>query len=424
MAVDLATGNRTPFSTGSTAAEHAFYTTHALVMDAAGQRLLAVHAPYNLVAISLANGERTLINGLILGSGPAADYRLNAAFDPVARRLFVPQGLKDLIEVDVVTQARTVIRGSSFGTSNVAWTHLGITIEPGGGAASLLSVEGAFGILSRFNAVTAERNTVSYLDFVGTGPSIKGATDMALDRRAAVNSRTAFVLVRQPYSFEPTPRLVSVDIAAGNRTLVAGIAVGNTSDPQKMALDVTNNRIVFTNDEVSPAIADGLYAMDLSTGITSVISDRSHSGPTLVNASYVVLEPAESPTRALVADRSQSRILAVDLATGTRTVFDTLIEGRAGPMLLDSVNSRLLVNIVGAPESLVTVPLRFDGSSRLLITGASPVSGLIRGGGPPQLAVTSFDVDVPNDVAYLFSDGNRSLIAVDMLSGDRIVLER
>jgi len=42
----------------------------------------------------------------------------------------------------------------------------------------------------------------------------------------------------------------------------------------------------------------------------------------------------------------------------------------------------------------------------------------------PILEVSSFDVDVPDDVAYLFSDGNRSLIAVDMLSGDRVVLER
>ena len=390
MAVDLATGNRTPFSTGATAAEHSFHTTHAMVMDAPGQRLLAVHAPDNLVAISLATGERTLINSVGLGSGPRSDFRTNAAFDPVARRLFVPQGFKDIIEVDVVTQARTVIRGSSFGTGNVGWTHLGITLEPGGGATSLLSVEGAFGILSRLNVVTTERNTVSYVDSVGTGTTIKGATDMALDRRAAANSRSALVLVRQPYVFEPPPKLVSVDLTTGNRTLVAGIAVGNYSDPQKMALDVANNRIVFTNDEISPAIADGLYAMDLSTGITSVISDGSHSGPALGNASYVVLEPAGNPTRALVADRSQSRILSVDLATGTRTVFDTLIEGHAGPMLVDAVHSRLLVNIVDAPESLVTVPLRIDGSSRLLITGANPVSGLVRGGGPPQLAVEQF----------------------------------
>ena len=424
MAVDLATGNRTPFSTGVTAPENRFNYVHAMVMDAPGQRLLAVNAPYNLVAISLANGERTMINGFIVGSGPQADYRLNAAFDPVARRLFAPKGLKDLIEVDVVTQARKVIQGSSFGSGSVGWTQLGTTLEPGGGATSLLCVEGVFGIVSRLNVVTGERNTVSYVDWVGSGPTIKGATDMALDRRAAVNSRSALVLVGQSYDLQATPGLFSVDLTTGNRTRVAGIAVGNTSDPKKMALDVANNRIVFTNDEVSPAVADGLYAMDISTGITTTISDGSHAGPALGNASYVVLEPAVNPTRALVADRSQSRILAVDLATGTRTVFDTLIDGHAGPMLVDSVNSRLLVNIVDTPESLVTVPLRIDGSSRLLITGASPVSGLVRGGGPPQLAVKSFDVDVANDVAYLFSDGNRSLIAVDMLSGDRIVLER
>jgi hypothetical protein len=191
-----------------------------------------------------------------------------------------------------------------------------------------------------------------------------------------------------------------------------------------MSLDVVNNRIVFTNDELSSVVPDGLYAIDLATGITSTLSNGSHSGPTLGNASYVVLEPATNPTRALVADKSQPRILAVDLATGARTVFDTLIAGRAGPMLVDSARSRLYVAITDAPSSLVTVPLRIDGSSRLVISGANPVSGLVHGGGPPQLAVTSFDVDAANDVAYVYSSGSRMLMAIDMESGDRIVIER
>jgi hypothetical protein len=428
LAVDIATGNRTPFSIGTTGGGNPIVSASAMVMDAAGQRVLVINGARDIVAVSLANGDRTLINTSGLGTGPSPFFGFHAAFDPVARRLFASQMLGDLIEVDVVTQVRTVISGSNIGPEGLRSTQLGLSLEPTSGTAiSLVSVEGAFGAVSRFDLATAGRASVSYFDTigpgVGAGPSLRNATDLKFDARAA-NGRSALVLVQRPITVQENPKLVSVDLASGNRTRVAEIVVGTYGEPQKMALDVAGNRVVFTHDELSPAIPDQLYAMDLATGVTSTISDGSHSGPTLGNASHIVLEPAANPTRALVADGSQPRILAIDLATGTRTVFDTLLAGRGGPMFVDTANARLIMANADAPASLVTVPLAFDGSSRLLLSGTSPVSGVVRGGGPPQVAVSSMAIDVPNDVAYVFSGGSRSLMAIDMLTGDRVVIER
>ncbi len=425
IAVDLATGNRSRFSIGSTGSGISFLGPGAMVMDAFGQRVIVSDIFGDLIAASLATGDRTAIRA---PSPPEffASYGGYFGFDPAARRLFATNLAKGVAEVDVITGVPRLFAGSGIGISSVYSVDLGLSIEPPSGApARLVAVEGAFGILSQLDLAVSTRTDIS-AESVGSGPPLKAARDMLLDRRPAGN-RSALVLVGQPLGTSQIPSLVSVDLANGNRTLVANVVSGSYDNPRNMALDVAGNRIVFTNDEISPALTDGLYALDLTTGAVSTISSTMHPGPAIAKAGHVVLEPAVNPTRAFVNDLAQPRILEIDLATGVRSVFAPLLDGHGGPLFVDSARSRLFVTNGAAPSYLMTVPLAFDGSSRQIISGSDPLAGplgVIRGTGPPQYEVSSLAVDLANEVAYVGNGGNQSIMAIDIQSGDRVIVAR
>jgi hypothetical protein len=257
---------------------------------------------------------------------------------------------------------------------------------------------------------------------VGGGPSLQNATDMVLDRRPAANGRAVLVLVGGT-----TPKLVSVDVPTGDRTLIADINAGITDNaPQRMALDVANNRVLFSNNESQVPAVDEIYTVDLANGAVTMISGPSNTGPEFVVPSHIVLDPAANPTRALIADYYSPQILAIDLASGNRSTFDSAGSGsgltytRIGPMIIDIARNRLLAHHIDYPSNLFARPLA--GGARELISGANPTGLAVRGSGPPFFWVQAMDVDFAADVGYAASTNNGSIIAVDLVSGDRVVI--
>jgi hypothetical protein len=192
-----------------------------------------------------------------------------------------------------------------------------------------------------------------------------------------------------------------------------------------ISLDVANNRVLFTNDE-SAGDVDQLYAVNLANGNITAISDASKTGPMSLTPGSMVLDPATNPTRAIVADPFAAQFLTINLATGNRSTFDTSSGGagitysRTGPMVVDVPRSRILVNHVNYPSNIFTIPLA--GGTRELVSGADPIGLAVRGTGPPLFWVTAMDVDSAGQVVYEASSNNASIFAVDMVSGDRVVL--
>lgn len=107
--------------------------------------------------------------------------------------------------------------------------------------------------------------------------------------------------------------------------------------PQAIAWDDANARLLIGDSQL-----DALLALDLATGTRSLIADVSHgTGPALDAVTALALDGARS--RALVLERSE--LIAVDLASGDRTplasVGDNVIY--PGAMAVDAAGDRALV---------------------------------------------------------------------------------
>jgi hypothetical protein len=183
--------------------------------------------------------------------------------------------------------------------------------------------------------------------------------------------------------------------------------------------------VLFTRSD-SGGATNWVSAISLANGALSVVSGPSNSGPSLSVPSHVVLEPAANPVRALVSDFYNAQVLAVDLPSGDRSTFDSPGTGsgltwtRVGPMNIDTVRGRIYMHHTDYPSNLFSRPLA--GGERVLVSGANPLGLAVRGSGPPFYYVQAMDVDFATDVGYASSTNNGSIIAVDLVSGDRVII--
>jgi hypothetical protein len=436
VAIDIATGDRTEFSTSTPVGTGtALVAPTSMVIDAARNQLVVLDFPENkLVGVNLGNGNRTPLNSFTLGSGPYPSFVNALAINPATNTLFAGQNSGAVYAIDLTTQARTSLVNTDVGLSDriSAPQNLALVSEPFFGT-SLIYLQGIQGQLYRLNPDTGTRSIVSWSAppsvMIGTGPSLAGAVDFVVDRRPGAGNS---VLVMVANNFTAQYELLSVDLATGNRTHVADVVSDHVDKyPMRMALDVAGNRVLYTNTSLSGPHIDQLFAIDLATGVTSTISDASSGNaatyPVLGN---IVLEPAANPTRALVtkSDGFTGEIVSVDLATGARSLFDSPSAGSGvtyrypGPMFLDAAGARLLWANPGYPANFVSRPLA--GGARQLVSGVDPTSMSVRGTGPEQRAVSGVDVDTVNEVAYVTSVNSQSIMAIDLLSGDRIIIAR
>lgn len=267
---------------------------------------------------------------------------------------------------------------------------------------------------------------------VGTGPALDTGVDMVLDTRSPSPGSRALVLTGIPDG-----AVIAVDLATGNRTPLA--ALGNAiglHQPRSLVLDAANDRVLILDNDNFVSNFDGLYAMNLTTGAVTTVSDGLNVG---TGAGFglpvdLVLEPATNPTRVLVSQVAQSisggavngpNILSIDLATGVRSVFSAASGAPGGIALplptflyLDAANARLL-GLNGYPSNLYQIPL--DTRVRGLISGAAVSGDAGTGGGFQAFGQNGLDVDPVRGVAYTFSE-NRALMAIDLVSGDRVLV--
>ncbi len=138
--------------------------------------------------------------------------------------------------------------------------------------------------------------------------------------------------------------IVSVNIEDGRRTLISGW--GRGSGPAfvgmtDVALDSANSRVLV----LSPG---AIFAVDLSTGDRTIISDSSHSGR--IFGSPTSIEIDDVSNRAFVTEQVRGAIVEVNLISGDRSDLSSnaLIgsgEDFAQPVdvVLDAANERLIV---------------------------------------------------------------------------------
>jgi hypothetical protein len=416
VAFDIGTGMLTDFSTASQGSGPGFMSPIGLTLDAGNQQLLVMDGIQGLMTVDLEGGNRLrleLTGFDELGNGAVM-------FDGANRSLYVTQRNGWIADIDV--DARTIVRmsGSSLASPNgVGPGGDAVAIEQiSGRATSLITlVGGPAGQLRRFDLATGNGTVISDFFGIGAGPRIDTPIDLVLDQP---NNRA---LIVQGF-IVAEPQALAVDLTSGDRTvLVEDDGSDELGIPWRFAHDTTGNRLVYGRIDGQGGGYE-LHAVNLATREISLVSGVAAGGPGLGSTGRIVLHPAASPVRAMVTDTSSNRILSVDLVSGQREVFNTVASGNAGTLFMDEANSRLFVTNDAAPVSVITVPLSSSGGERTVISGPDSVTASMRGEGPAMYDVVRFEVDVSVGVAYAASRGGAALFAVDVVSGDRVVIAR
>ena len=206
----------------------------------------------------------------------------------------------------------------------------------------------------------------------------------------------------------------AVDLSTGITTVLSAMGVGTGpafSDDLEggIALDAGNGRLLVTDDG-----ADSVIGVDLTTGNRTLVSGPNNTGP----AFGIMYGIAVGTGRAFVADSSTDGIIAFDLTTGDRTLITSPSLG-TGPDLttprdvdIDSANNRLLVVGTGA-DALVAVDLTTGNRTE--------ISGPNVGMGVAFNSIRGVTFDAMNNLALVADagNGNEGIVAVDLATGNR-----
>lgn len=271
-----------------------------------------------ILSMSLATGERSLLSGPGRGSGPPFVALADVIVSPLPSPCMtvLDAGAGALLDVDLLSGARSELSGPGRGAGPPFARALRlaasfppfqldgcaprvIVIDDPGGSATLLSVELASGDRTILSDATT-----------GFGPALLAPSALEILHGAA----SATVLDRA------RPAVFEVDLASGDRSVLANLpglfAQGTdlaTIEPERLLIAV--------------ASPPGLHVLRLSSGSTLVLSDAAAgAGPAFgLPASVEVVASAlagggSRPSTAHVVDLLRGAVLAVDLVSGERVI--------------------------------------------------------------------------------------------------------
>ncbi len=428
IAIDVATGNRSVFSSslGAIGTGPATQGPMALALDPVRNRLLiADNFVFGIMAIELDTGNRTVLMTQHTGTGPMLYPTTGMAYDPGTNRTFTHQTLEnEIVATDLATLARTPLIHSHVGSGAEPHNVDALVIEqPTGAPASLVYSQTYPLAVMRLDLATGARTVIADAS-TGTGPAIDGISDLVLDTRPSAGPNKALALLGTPGNL-----LVSIDLITGARTQIADLnaAAPAVTEPNRLRLDVAGNRVLFTNGDRAGG-TDALYAIDLATGTRTVISDVNvGSGTDPGYLTDFVFEPAGNSTRVLLSDVDAQSIFSVDLASGDRTLFASPFSGSGeiqfnspGLLYVDTPNSRLIGMNGGSPANLYSLAL--STTEQRLLSGPDLMTWQVRGAGPQAFAPAGMAIDNDRQVVYVTELAGGSLIAIDLVSGDRVII--
>jgi DNA-binding beta-propeller fold protein YncE len=206
--------------------------------------------------------------------------------------------------------------------------------------------------------------------------------------------------------------IFGVDPATGARADISSGTVGTglPAFPVAMDLDAAGNRVI-----VSDGNEDAIVGISLVNGDRVILSSEDvGAGPEIASPGGLIFDPAGN--RAVVVDFPADLVFSVDLATGIRTVLSSA----GGPALTqrggavrDTANDRMLV--AAGLGGIVAVDLA-TGMRRV-------VSGPGVGGGPFRRP-DGIALDPDRQIALVADFQLRAAVAVDVQTGERIVISR
>jgi sugar lactone lactonase YvrE len=314
LTVDRTTGAREIVSSAAVGMGETSVSPTSLVWDATASRLLSTSQPFGLFAVAVGDGDRTELSGPTVGTGPStlgiSLSGLTLSADDATAWLPALDGGGMMLEVELSTGNRTALRVASRG-SGPRWSA-----NPSGAAMSvdlqtLYVVDGSYQDpkIIAVNLSTGARSIVTS-GAVGSGPLPQNLVDIVV-----TSATKAFVMSTTGYA------VLEVDLTDGTRALTSGgtnSTVGTRGDGPDLA---TPERMRGSADGATVYISDGttIVGVDTTSGErTLVTGGGASSANPLVRAGPLYVDPATGTI--YVAERSASRVIAVNPTTGARLV--------------------------------------------------------------------------------------------------------
>ena len=286
-------------------------------------RLLVTEATADaLMEVDIATGDRRIVSGAGVGSGPALSSLLGLAEEPGGAVLVVERSADLILRVDPRTGARTVVSGGGTGSGPALVDPIDLVVETDGSI--LVSVAGATVSVLRVDPASGNRALIA---------SISGAGEahLALEASGALLATDAGLQgVRRIYP------------STGAVTTVSGSGVGSgqlIAAPAGIAVAPGGTIVVLD------AAAEVVLTVDPETGDRSVVSNASDPTHGL---------PPEFDSEQVCAGACAPRGLAVPQA-------GVALVGDAGTAALDPRDAILWVDTTGGDRTIVSYRYRGHG---------------------------------------------------------------
>lgn len=303
--VDETTGNRTLLANGAVGAGINFKETLGIAIDPASRSAYVADPTADIVvAVSLDDGSRRLIAGSPTARGSIDTAPVVVDVDPAAGELYVADFAENsLYSLDVATGERRTISDASSGTGPLFDAPVGIAVDPAAGVVYVLDLR--LEALLAIDLASGDRRTVASGFARPAGLSLDGSHGFA-------------------YVSANDYDVIRVDVASGQKTVVSSTSVGTgplPGDLGDLALDAGRGRLLAL--DVYP---NRVLAIDIATGNRSVLSGPASNGGTDVGGGPSLAHPRSidvdaSREIAYVTDSLYNSVIAVDLSSGYRQVI-------------------------------------------------------------------------------------------------------
>ncbi|MGL6161659.1 hypothetical protein [Microbulbifer sp.] len=437
FSVDLESGQRSVLSGEDSSqggalvgAGPGFGSPQAVAVDIANNRAFVADSAGTagrIFAVDLETGNREIFSGGInikdemVGLGTLVNSPSFLEIDRINNRLLMVDRRHGLVFVDLIGASRKLVN-ERIGTGPDISSSVGsIDVDPLHNR--LLTTDQALDVIFAVNVSTGERSIFSGGD-KGTGPAFSSLRFSALD---SGNSR----LLATDFD---NRAVYTVDLTTGDRAILSDNTRGagpGFANPRALTVDAGNNRILVTDFQVK-----GIFAVDPDTGDRTIISGNDldnggaliGSGPEIQRPEGIALDAGNN--RALLVDGGNDALIAIDLETGDRAVLSGADPDNAGALVgagpgfgdiesvvVDSVNHRALI-----PDFSNSMVIAVDLASgdRSVILGLSPESGSLLGEGPAVDSPTLASLDPEKDLLFVLNAGD-AVMAIDLQSGERVV---
>jgi len=290
------------------------------------------------IRVDPATGARSVASGYSIGSGTIFANGRGAHYDAAGKRVLGwDPGLAQLIAVSLVDGARTILSGATIGNGpapNGAWDM----VVTAGKAFLANNTE-----IRAIDLASGDRSIVSS-SMVGQGPALMPSFGPQDSITSDLSGQTLWVLNNK--------RLLRVDVATGDRTLVADDAGTGTGPPMADSQD-----LLYDGSRLLLIGYDAVLALDPLTSNRIYLSGGGiGAGPALSLSRFGALEKG----RLLVTTDTGTTVTSVDLATGNRATFP--------------ITAPLLRGIASYTTDGAGMGYVFEGSHNALVA-ADPVTG-------------------------------------------------